>query len=63
MAVLSRPGKLKAAALFACVVRLTGFKYHFKYGTSVSPTLIALLLSTKVIQYGVVDRHPVAATA
>ena len=63
MAVLSRPGKLKAAALFACVVRLTGFKYHFKYGTLLSPTTTAVLLSTKVIQYGLVDKQPVAATA
>ncbi len=46
----------------ALVVVSTGFKYHFKCGTFSSPIYTSVSLSAKVIQYGVVDRHPVVAT-
>ena len=46
------------------VVVSIGFKYHFKCATFAFVALAGtlLLLSTKVIQYGVVDRQPVVAT-
>ena len=61
---VSSPGKSKAAALFAeTLVVFTGFKYHLRYGTSGFPAITAELLSTKVVQYGLVNRHPASATA
>ena len=61
---VSSPGKSKAAALFAeTLVVFTGFKCHLRYGTSGFPAITTVLLSTKVVQYGLFNRHPASAAA
>ena len=61
---VSSPGKSKAAPLFAEIENVfTRFKYHLRYGTLGFPATTEVVLSTKVIQYGLVDRQPDAAAA